>query len=138
MQKMFEEYLVEQSGNLQFPTGLKSPASKILLHGHCHQKAMNVMPAIQQALGLLPDTDIETIETSCCGMAGAFGYSVDTQDVSVKMAELSLLPAIREAGDDVLIVADGIVLRHQIADHSTPRPLHVARLFEKALEGGRH
>ena len=73
------------------------PATEALLHGHCHQKAFAAMGAVEKVLRLVPGLDVETIPSSCCGMAGAFGYDADTYDVSMKMAELSLLPAVREA-----------------------------------------
>ena len=132
--RMFEEFIADQKDNPAFRLDLKSPGPKVLLHGHCHQKAMNVMPAIEQTLALLPDTSIEKVETSCCGMAGAFGYGHDTYDVSLKMAELDLLPAVRKASKDVLVVADGTSCRHQIGDNTDRKPIHVARLLEMALK----
>ena len=74
------------------------------------------------------------IETSCCGMAGAFGYAPDTIDVSLKMARLDLFPALEAAPDDAIIVADGTSCRHQITDGTPRKPLHVARLLEQALD----
>lgn len=94
---------------------------------------MDVMPAIQKALALLPETVISTIETSCCGMAGAFGYAVETEDISRKMGELSLFPAIRSADQDTILVADGTSCRHQISDGTGRTAIHVARLLELAL-----
>ncbi len=131
--RMFEEYVADQVDADDFDLALKSPAPQVMLHGHCHQKAMSVMPAIQTTLALLPDTQVKVIETSCCGMAGAFGYNADTYETSIKMAELDLLPAIRKAPDDALVVADGTSCRHQIIDNSTRSPVHVARLLEMAL-----
>jgi hypothetical protein len=66
-------------------------------------------------------------------MAGAFGYDADTYDVSMKMAELSLLPAVREAPAETLLVADGTSCRHQIADGAGRDAIHVARVLERAL-----
>ncbi|MBL4766795.1 MAG: FAD-binding protein [Rhodobacteraceae bacterium] len=132
--RMFEEFIADQKDNPRFQLNLKSPAPKVLLHGHCHQKAMDVMPGIEQTLALLPDTIVEKIETSCCGMAGSFGYGVDTYETSLKMAELDLLPAIRNSDENVIVVADGISCRHQIVDNSNKKPLHVARLLELALK----
>jgi Fe-S oxidoreductase len=76
---------------------------------------------------------VETVETSCCGMAGAFGYGADTIDVSLKMAELSLLPAVRAAAADTLVVADGTSCRAQIADGTGREALHVARVLALSL-----
>ena len=132
--RMFEEFIADQKDNSQFQLNLKSPAPKVLLHGHCHQKAMHAMPGIEHTLALLPDTVIEKIETSCCGMAGSFGYAVDTYETSLKMAELDLLPTVRNSEEDAIVVADGTSCRHQIADNTNKSPLHVARLLEMALK----
>ena len=70
---------------------------KALLHGHCHQKAFDAMGAVESVLRLIPELAVETVESSCCGMAGRFGYAAATIDVSLKMGELSLLPAVRKA-----------------------------------------
>src|SRR4029450_12030970 len=113
---LFEEFLAREAAEGTLKLELKPMAKRALLHGHCHQKAFGVMPAIEAALKLVPELAVETVETSCCGMAGAFGYGVDTIDVSLKMAELALLPAVRKAEADTLIVADGTSCRHQTKD----------------------
>jgi Fe-S oxidoreductase len=84
-------------------------------------------------LRLIPDLEVETIESSCCGMAGAFGYGADTYQSSIDMAELSLLPAVRRADADALIVADGTSCRHQIADGTERAALHVVRVLAMSL-----
>ena len=132
--RMLEEYIADQESNPDFHLSLVSPAPKVLLHGHCHQKAMGVMSSIEKTLSLLPDTQIETVETSCCGMAGAFGYSADTHETSRAMAELDLAPAVRKADKETLIVADGTSCRHQVADLTARQPIHMARLLEMALK----
>ena len=104
-----------------------------MLHGHCHQKAFDTMSAVQQALRLVPELEVQTIESGCCGMAGAFGYRARHRDVSMKMGELSLLPAVRAAEPDALIVADGTSCRQQIRDGATRDALHVARVLQQAL-----
>src|SRR5262249_44842120 len=103
----FEEFLAReaQAGRLQL--SLKKVAERALLHGHCHQKAFDAFSPVEAVLKLIPDLKVEPIESSCCGMAGSFGYNADTIDVSLAMGELSLLPAIRKADADTLIVADG-------------------------------
>ena len=95
------------------------------------------MGAVQAALGLVPDLAVKVIESSCCGMAGAFGYEAAHHDVSMKMAELSLLPAVRAAGPDTLLVADGTSCRHQIKDGAGREAIHVARVLERALGSSR-
>lgn len=105
------------------------------LHGHCHQKAFAAMGAVEATLRAIPGLDVRPIESSCCGMSGAFGYGAATIDVSFAMAELSLLPAVRQAGTDDLIVADGTSCRHQIHDGAGREALHVARVLDMALAG---
>lgn len=105
------------------------------LHGHCHQKAFAAMGAVEATLRAIPGLEVRPIESSCCGMSGAFGYGAATIDVSLAMAELSLLPAVREAGAGDLIVADGTSCRHQIHDGANREALHVARVLDMALAG---
>ena len=114
---------------------LKPVAKRVLLHGHCHQKSFAAMGAVENVLKLVPDLAVDTVDSSCCGMAGAFGYGADTIDVSLKMAELSLLPAVRQAEADTLILADGVSCRHQIKGGSGREALHVARVLAMGLDG---
>jgi FAD/FMN-containing dehydrogenase/Fe-S oxidoreductase len=131
---LFEEFLVREAeaGRLQLPLG--SIAGKALVHGHCHQKSFGAFRPVEQVLRLVPDLAVETIESSCCGMAGAFGYGADTYQTSMEMAELSLLPAVRRADQATLIVADGTSCRHQIKDGSERSALHVARVLAMSLD----
>lgn len=103
------------------------------VHGHCHQKAFGAMGAVESVLKAVPGLDVRMIESSCCGMSGAFGYGASTIDTSLAMAELSLLPAVRKAGPDDVIVADGTSCRHQIHDGSDREAIHVARVLDAAL-----
>jgi FAD/FMN-containing dehydrogenase/Fe-S oxidoreductase len=135
---MIEEFLAHehQAGRLKLP--LKAlPQKRALVHGHCHQKAFDVMSPVVSVLKLVPELQVDVIESSCCGMAGSFGYEAAHYDVSMKMAELSLLPAVRAAGADTLIVADGTSCRHQIADGTRTsnqrEALHVVRVLAQAL-----
>jgi FAD/FMN-containing dehydrogenase/Fe-S oxidoreductase len=134
---LFEEFLVREAeaGRLQLPLG--PVAAEALLHGHCHQKSFGAFKPVEKVLRLIPDLKIETIESSCCGMAGAFGYGADTYQTSIEMAELSLLPAVRRADAATLIVADGTSCRHQIKDGSNRDALHVARVLVMSLDSGR-
>jgi len=91
------------------------------------------MGAVETALKLIPGLDVATIESSCCGMAGAFGYDAETIEVSRAMGELSLLPAVRKAPDDTIIIADGTSCRQQIRDGTGREALHVARALAAAL-----
>jgi Fe-S oxidoreductase len=106
---------------------------RVLLHGHCHQKSFGVMGAVEGVLKLVPDLAVETIESSCCGMAGSFGFHKDTIDVSLAMGELSLLPAVRAAAPEALVVADGTSCRHQIKDGADRDAVHVARVLAMSL-----
>jgi len=134
---LFEEFLVREAeaGRLQLPLG--AVAGKALVHGHCHQKSFGAFKPVEQVLRLVPDLDVETIESSCCGMAGAFGYGADTYRASMEMAELSLLPAVRRAHAAALIVADGTSCRHQIKDGAGRHALHVARVLAMSLHSAR-
>jgi FAD/FMN-containing dehydrogenase/Fe-S oxidoreductase len=125
---LFEEFLARKPGRLKF----KEMKQGVLLHGHCHQKAFDVMPAVQKVLAMIPGLTVKTIETSCCGMAGSFGYEAEHVEMSMKMAEMTLLPAIRNAPHEML-VADGTSCRHQIADGTGRHAVHVARVLESAL-----
>jgi Fe-S oxidoreductase len=127
---LLEEFLAREAKAGRFAPVLKPANAPILLHGHCHQKAFGAVPPILEVLRLIPGASPELIETSCCGMAGSFGY--DHYDVSMQMAELSLLPAVRK-NPDAIIVADGTSCRHQIA-HGAGRPArHVAVLLDELL-----
>jgi Fe-S oxidoreductase len=132
---LFEEFLAREAKAGALKLSLAPVAKRALLHGHCHQKAFAAMGAVEAVLRLVPDLAVETVDSSCCGMAGAFGYGADTFDVSLKMAELSLLPAVRKADADTLILADGTSCRHQIKDGTGREALHVARVLAMSLEG---
>jgi Fe-S oxidoreductase len=131
---LFEEFLAREAeaGRLQLPLG--PIADKAMVHGHCHQKSFGAFPPVAKVLRLVPGLKVEIIESSCCGMAGAFGYGADTFDVSLEMAELSLLPAVRGADAKTLIVADGTSCRHQIGDGTNRAALHVARVLAMSLD----
>ena len=130
---MFEEFLAREADAGRLQLKLKPLAQTALLHGHCHQKAFGGMGAVQRVLALIPELQVSTVESGCCGMAGSFGYEAEHYEVSKKMAELHLLPAVRKAPAAALLVADGTSCRHQIADGSQRQALHVARVLERAL-----
>lgn len=131
---LFEEFLAREKreGRLNLP--LRPLEQKTaLLHGHCHQKAFGAMSAVQEVLALVPELAVTPIESSCCGMAGSFGYEAEHYKASMAMGELSLLPAVRKAAPDALIVADGTSCRHQIADGADRQAIHVAQVLDRAL-----
>ena len=109
------------------------PATQtMLVHGRCHQKAIGATPPVMEVLRLIPDAEVGVIESSCCGMAGTFGFDAEHHAVSMQMAESSLLPAVR-AAPDAVVVADGTSCRHQIAAGTQRQALHVARVLAAQL-----
>jgi FAD/FMN-containing dehydrogenase/Fe-S oxidoreductase len=130
---LFEEFLAGVAAAGKFGVKFSPAKRRALLHGHCHQKSFGVMNAVETTLRLVPELEVETIESSCCGMAGAFGYDADTIEVSRAMGELSLLPAVRQAPNNAIIVADGTSCRQQIRDGTGRAAVHVARVLAAAL-----
>lgn len=125
----FEELLIRDKPELP----LAQIDGKVLLHGHCHQKAFDVVKPVQALLGDVAGFEVELIQTSCCGMAGAFGYGADTYDTSIAMAEANLLPAIRREDASTSIIADGTSCRCQIKDGTGRTAEHVAVLLDRLL-----
>ena len=131
---LLEEFLAREHAAGRLRLALAPLAEKrALLHGHCHQKAFDAVRPIETVLGLIPELKVELIESSCCGMAGSFGYETEHRTVSTAMAEAALLPAVRKAGDDTIVVADGTSCRHQIRDGAHRDAVHVARVLDAAL-----
>ncbi len=131
---LFEEFLSRERAAGRLKLSLEAQSGRrALLHGHCHQKAFGAMPSVEQALRLIPGLEVETIVSSCCGMAGAFGYEAEHFEMSMRMAEANLLPSVRAARPDTLIVADGTSCRHQIQDGAGREAVHVARVLYAAL-----
>jgi len=127
---LLEELLVADGAKLSFADQGGRVAH---VHHHCHQKAFDATGAVEAVLNTVPGLDVRPIQSSCCGMAGAFGYGAETIDHSFAMAELSLFPALRKAGADDLIIADGTSCRHQIHDGIGREAMHVARVLDQAL-----
>ena len=119
------------------PSCVSYPAlnRKALVHGHCHHKSIMKWDAERQALESM-GLQVETPDSGCCGMAGSFGFERRHYDVSMKVGEQVLLPAVRGAAKDVLIVADGFSCRTQIAQATDRRALHLADLIEMAVRDG--
>jgi FAD/FMN-containing dehydrogenase/Fe-S oxidoreductase len=131
---LFEEFLVREraAGRCDLPLRALA-APRAWVHGHCHQKAFDAFGAVHTVLGWIPGLEVRIIESSCCGMAGSFGYEAEHFAASQAMAELSLLPAVRQADAGDLVVADGTSCRHQIHDGAQVEALHVARVLALAL-----
>jgi FAD/FMN-containing dehydrogenase/Fe-S oxidoreductase len=113
----------------QFTTAKKS----IKLHGHCQQKAMSsVLPSVK-LLSFPANYTVDVIPSGCCGMAGSFGYEKEHYDISMKIGELVLLPAVRASAEDVIIAAPGTSCRHQIKDGADRKALHPVEVLYEAL-----
>jgi FAD/FMN-containing dehydrogenase/Fe-S oxidoreductase len=127
---LFEEFIARERRAGRFALELRPAGRPILLHAHCHQKAFAAVSPILDVLSLIPDAKPRLIESSCCGMAGNFGYEAEHYGISMQMAELTLLPAVR-AAPDALVVADGTSCRHQIAHGAQREAIHAARLIDQ-------
>ena len=125
--RLFEEAMLELDGELPLREGVP-----VLLHGHCHQKALVGTGPTERVLGLA--ADVEVVDSGCCGMAGLFGYEKGHYEVSMKMGERRLFPAVREAGERV-VVAPGTSCREQILDGTERRALHPAEYLASLLDG---
>jgi Fe-S oxidoreductase len=129
----FEEFIARLADDDQLDLTFTAEPRHILLHGHCHQKSLiGTAPAIR-ALSLPPNYSVTEVDSGCCGMAGSFGYEAEHYDISLKMAERRLLPAVREAAEDTLIVAAGTSCREQIRHGTGRRALHPAEVLYAAL-----
>jgi FAD/FMN-containing dehydrogenase/Fe-S oxidoreductase len=129
----FEEFVAGQHEHQRLQLGFSDRPRRLLLHGHCHEKALVGTAPSRKTLSLPPGHQVTEIDSGCCGMAGAFGYEAEHYEISMKMAERALLPAVREAATDTAIVASGISCRQQI-EHGTGRQaLHPAEVLRQAL-----
>jgi FAD/FMN-containing dehydrogenase/Fe-S oxidoreductase len=109
---------------------------RAIVHGHCHQEAVMSMTAersLYERMGL----DFEILDSGCCGMAGSFGFEASHYDASVKIGEHRLLPMVREAAEETLVIADGFSCKTQVGELSDRRPLHTAQVIRMAIEHGR-
>ncbi|MBE7367785.1 FAD-binding and (Fe-S)-binding domain-containing protein [Ramlibacter pallidus] len=132
---LLEEFLAREAaaGRLDaLKQKLRPLDQPVLVHGHCHQKAFGAVSPVLEVLQLIPGVQPQLIESSCCGMAGSFGYEARHHAVSMQMAELSLLPAVRSAPEAV-VVADGTSCRHQIHDGAERQAVHAAVLLARQL-----
>ncbi len=121
------------SSSISTRTRRRSPSlhatGTIVLHGHCHQKAMGLLPPAKALLSRIPGATVVDLDAGCCGMAGSFGYAVEHFDVSRAIGERRLLPAARRLEPTDVLVAAGVSCRHQIADFTSARALHPAELL---------
>ena len=126
---LLEEFLAKEHDAKRLHLSFKAMPQHMLVHGHCHQKAFGAMKPMRKVLGLIPELQVEWIESSCCGMAGAFGMEAEHYEVSMQMAELSLLPQIRATQDSTLLVANGTSCRHQIKEGASRQAQHLAQIL---------
>jgi FAD/FMN-containing dehydrogenase/Fe-S oxidoreductase len=130
---LFEEFVDAERAAGRFTLKLAPmPDKTALLHGHCHQKAFATVGAAVKALQLIPDLAVETFDSTCCGMAGSFGYEAEHYEMSVKIGELGVLPKMRAASPGTLLAACGTSCRHQIADGAGREARHIVRLLDEA------
>jgi Fe-S oxidoreductase len=132
---LFEEAVLELSdaGSLRMP--LVAGPARIVLHGHCHQKAMGRVAPTRTLLEQIPGATVVELDSGCCGMAGSFGYHKDHFDVSRAIGERRLLPAARQLDRDAVLVAGGVSCRHQVADFTGVRAWHPAELLRSLMLG---
>ncbi|MDB5383908.1 MAG: FAD-binding oxidoreductase, partial [Rhodospirillales bacterium] len=126
---LLSEFLIATKAQLPF----KRIDATVHVHGHCHQKAFGAFPAAIALLAAIPGLKVVPITSSCCGMAGNFGYEAKNLATSKAMAELALLPALRRTSAEDLIVADGTSCRHQIGDLAGREAVHAVRILDRAL-----
>jgi Fe-S oxidoreductase len=126
---LFEELLEQHLDQNPAAVSFAARGGTIVLHGHCHQKAMGLLPPAKALLSRIPGTTVVDLDAGCCGMAGSFGYAVEHFDVSRAIGERRLLPAARRLEPTDVIVAAGVSCRHQIADFTSARALHPAELL---------
>jgi Fe-S oxidoreductase len=131
--QLLEEFIESERAAGRFQLALGSMEGRTaLLHGHCHQKAFATVGAAVKALQLIPGLTVDTFDSTCCGMAGSFGYEVEHYAMSLKIGELGVLPKTREAGPGALLAANGTSCRHQIADAAGREARHLVRILDEA------
>ena len=130
---LFEELLEQEWQAGRAKLDIRRGPPKILLHGHCHQKAMGLLAPARALLSRIPGSAVVDLDAGCCGMAGSFGYVRDHFEVSRAIGERRLLPAARGLEPGSALVASGVSCRHQIEDFTAARALHAAQLLRSLL-----
>jgi FAD/FMN-containing dehydrogenase/Fe-S oxidoreductase len=132
--RSFEEFIAELADSGELKLNFTDEKRHLILHGHCHQKALIGTKPAHRALTLPPNYTLEEVDSSCCGMAGSFGYEAEHYDISLKMAERRLLPAMRAAAPETILVAPGVSCRQQIKHGAGRQVLHPAEVLRAALK----
>ena len=130
----FEEFIADMADTGELDVKFTDEPREILLHGHCHQKALVGTTPSHRILSLPPNYTVKEVDSGCCGMAGSFGYEAEHYDISIKMAERRLLPAVREATTETIVVAAGVSCRQQIKHGTERQVLHPAQVLRDALQ----
>jgi Fe-S oxidoreductase len=134
--QLFEEFVhIERAAGRFQLTLAPMEGRTALLHGHCHQKAFGTVGAAVETLQLIPGLAVETFQSTCCGMAGSFGYEAEHYEMSLKIGELGVLPRMRSASPDTILAANGTSCRHQIADGAGREARHIVRILDEAAAG---
>jgi Fe-S oxidoreductase len=131
--RSFEEFIAELANSGTLNLNFTDKARHLVLHGHCHQKALSGTKPAHRALTLPPNYTLEEVDSSCCGMAGSFGYEAEHYDISLQMAERRLLPAMRAAAPETVLVAAGVSCRQQIKHGVGRQVLHPAEVLRAAI-----
>ena len=132
---LFEDYVEQAWAAGRVALELKTGPRTVLLHGHCHQKAMGMLPPTRALLSRIPSCTVVDLEAGCCGMAGSFGYATEHYEVSRQIGERKLLPAARAMAVDTVLVAPGTSCREQVAHFTGVKALHPAELLRSLTIG---
>ena len=130
---LFEEFLERSCQDDPSRLALQPGPARLLLHGHCHQKAMGLLPSARALLSRIPSCTVTDLDAGCCGMAGSFGYAKEHYEVSRQIGERRLLPAARALKDGEVLVASGISCRQQVAHFTGVGAVHPATLLQRLL-----
>ena len=132
---LLDEFVAREADAGRIAAGLFTDRSQTIhLHGHCHQKAIASLDPTIRMLSLPKNYSVKIIPSGCCGMAGSFGYEAEHYDISMKVGELALFPAVRKLAGDVLVAAPGTSCRHQIHDGTKRKALHPVEVLRAAIE----
>jgi Fe-S oxidoreductase len=130
----FEEFIAKLADEGQLDLDLTDEARELLLHGHCHQKALVGAGPSKRTLTLPTGYSVTEVDSGCCGMAGSFGYEAEHYDISLAMAERRLLPAVRRRSPGTIVAAAGVSCRQQISHGAGVRAFHPAEILRAALK----
>ncbi len=130
----FEEFIAKLNDEGELSLDFKDETKEVLLHGHCHQKALVGTGPGKQVLGLPSGYNVSEVDSGCCGMAGSFGYEAEHYDISIAMAERRLLPAVREQSEDAIVAVAGVSCRQQIKHGTGKQAFHPAEILRAAMK----